>query len=97
MIIDFKYPEQGVMRLETAQGNIVFDLTEQAYKPFEYKYGGIDKQVSIYRLPDELTETSMDLKIRVSKLKKGVNPIYVKVVQEDGHMAWSSPIYIDME
>jgi len=22
------------------------------------------------------------------------DPIFVKVVQEDGHMAWSSPIYV---
>ena len=28
------------------------------------------------------------------QLGNGDNPIYICVVQEDGHMAWSSPIYL---
>ena len=27
-------------------------------------------------------------------LQRGDNPLYVKVVQEDGHVAWSSPVYL---
>jgi len=30
-------------------------------------------------------------------LNSGDNPIYVCVVQQDGHMAWSSPIYLTAE
>jgi len=30
----------------------------------------------------------------LAELGAGDNPIYVKLVQEDGHMAWSSPIYV---
>ena len=27
-------------------------------------------------------------------LHSGDNPILIRVVQEDGHMAWSSPVYL---
>jgi hypothetical protein len=30
----------------------------------------------------------------LTDLHEGLNPIYIQMIQEDGHMAWSSPIYI---
>jgi hypothetical protein len=27
-------------------------------------------------------------------LHKRDNPIYIRVTQEDGHMAWTSPVYL---
>jgi len=32
---------------------------------------------------------------RLENLKPGDNPIYMHVIQEDGHMAWTSPVYVE--
>ena len=37
---------------------------------------------------------SFSFRPRPDQLHPGDNPLYVHVVQEDGQMAWSSPIYL---
>jgi len=54
---------------------------------------GLETWLSVYRLPREGT-SDYQFKWRVKGLKKGDNPLYVYIVQEDGHQAWSSPIYV---
>ena len=48
-----------------------------------------------YNAPNWLERTDFwcSHPIQPKYLQKGDNPLYVCVVQEDGHMAWSSPIY----
>jgi hypothetical protein len=36
----------------------------------------------------------MEFELPLGRLRRGDNPIYVKVTQRDGHLAWSSPIYV---
>lgn len=56
--------------------------------------GGLGRRLRIFRLPDvnptwSLTQThTFDLDASRD------NPLYVRVTQEDGHQAWSSPIYV---
>ena len=56
--------------------------------------GGLGRRLRIFRLPDvnptwHLSET------HAFDLDHGRdNPLYVRVTQEDGHQAWSSPIYV---
>ena len=50
-------------------------------------------ELGFSRLPDELTTCSLDATVRVPLRSDRDKPIYVRVVQEDGHIAWSSPIY----
>jgi hypothetical protein len=54
------------------------------------------KALSIQRLPAEPTR-QIAFALPLPDLRPGDNPIYVKLVQEDGHMAWSSPIYVVRE
>ena len=47
-----------------------------------------------------LDNQTIDLKadknnLEMKKLKTGDNPIYIKIVQRNGHIAWSSPIYLN--
>ncbi len=59
--------------------------------------GGLDLHVNVERPPEPLglnfTATFTDNE----PMADSVNPYYVKVVQSDGAMAWSSPIYIDFK
>jgi hypothetical protein len=94
VILELEKPNEGSIRMETAQGNLEFSLSMIGYNPQSFNFDGLDKKISIYQLPDELYETNFDFKIELSTLHKGDNPVYIKMIQEDGHMAWSSPIYI---
>ena len=55
--------------------------------------GGLGLELGFSRLPDKLTVCSLDATVRVPLRSDRDDPIYVRVVQEDGHIAWSSPIY----
>ena len=37
---------------------------------------------------------AFSFEIPLHKLREGDNPIYIRVDQVDGHVAWSSPIYV---
>jgi Protein of unknown function (DUF3604) len=93
-IIDLENPYQGKLQIETAQGVVIYDLSRDGFLPQEYKFGGLEKKISIYRLPDELSATEIDFRYNIENLFEGDNPIYIRLIQQDGHMAWSSPIYI---
>jgi len=56
--------------------------------------GGVGKQIQAYQLPPEGGSCELTAEFQPTKqmLNRGDNPIYICVVQEDGHMAWSSPI-----
>ncbi len=56
--------------------------------------GGIDMALTIERYPELLTTTTLGLEHAATAPTDATTPYFVKVVQEDGHMAWASPIYI---
>ncbi|MBW1803714.1 MAG: DUF3604 domain-containing protein [Deltaproteobacteria bacterium] len=94
IILTLKEANTGQIEIETAQGNISIDVNSIGISPKTWNYGGLDKNLKIYRLPDNKSSTEVSFKLAINKLRKGDNPIYVRMMQEDGHMAWSSPVYL---
>ena len=45
-------------------------------------------------MPDENPHIAVAIERRIPLGKDTDNALYVKLVQEDGHQVWSSPIYI---
>jgi len=56
--------------------------------------GGIKRRMRLFRLPDENPATRLRLTRRIRLGDTGDNALYVCVTQEDGHLIWSSPIYL---
>ena len=56
--------------------------------------GGLGRRVRIFRTPSENSHHALRLEHRIDLRMAGDNPIYVRLTQEDGHVAWSSPIYL---
>ena len=56
--------------------------------------GELPRFVKLFRLPDENAHRSMDFVRTISLRPEGDNPIYVRLTQEDGTRAWTSPIYV---
>jgi hypothetical protein len=56
--------------------------------------GGLERAVTLQRLPDVMTARRMSHALPVKVRREGDTRLYVRVQQEDGHRAWSSPIYL---
>ena len=56
--------------------------------------GGIRRRMRLFRLPDENAATKLRFTRRIRLKDAGDNALYVCVTQEDGHLIWSSPIYL---
>ena len=60
-------------------------------------FGGLDLHVCIVRYPEMIDARELTMSCEVEAFQQGVTPLYVKAIQADGHMAWSSPVYVAEE
>jgi hypothetical protein len=92
MTLTLENAESGHIYMDTAQGNLDIAVGEIGLEVQRWPFGGLRKQVEMIRLLDE-PKVSFEADIPVT-LGSGDNPLYICVIQEDGHMAWSSPLYV---
>ncbi|HMB48364.1 MAG TPA: hypothetical protein VKN63_08825, partial [Afifellaceae bacterium] len=59
-----------------------------------FEAGGLDRALRFYRLPDRMTRTRLVHSVRVPVAAGRDTRLFIRVTQEDGHRAWSSPIYL---
>lgn len=59
-----------------------------------FSAGGLERAVKLYRLPETLSETRLRISRRIALREGDDSRLFVRVTQEDGHRAWSSPIYL---
>ena len=85
---------QGTVRLDTAIGGLSTDLAQLNAEPITQDFGGLDMQASMRRYPIDPNELTLQLDHTVTPPQGRTTPFFVKVIQCDGHMAWSSPIYV---
>ncbi|MGH6917634.1 MAG: DUF3604 domain-containing protein [Geminicoccaceae bacterium] len=68
-------------------------IAEIGLEDFLVDAGGLGRRLRLFRLPDRNETWQMSFSQPV-RLRSGDNPLYVRLTQEDGHQAWSSPIYV---
>ena len=56
--------------------------------------GGIRRRIRVFRLPDISPHHVVSLERSIALRPVGDNALYVCLTQEDGHLIWSSPIYV---
>ena len=56
--------------------------------------GGIERRIRVFRLPDSNPHNTVRIERDISLADDRDNALYVRVTFEDGHYAWSSPIYL---
>ncbi len=56
--------------------------------------GGLDRRLAAFRLPEDNPHRSFRTTRELPLSDAGDNPIWLCVTTEDGHQAWSSPIYV---
>ncbi len=94
VIISLEHGSAGWLDINTTQNQIRVEIKSVGIDPLVWICGGLKKQISIYRLPDQLSHGEYTFSMKLDKLHAGDNPIYIRMNQEDGHMAWTSPIYL---
>ena len=93
MLLTLEDPNAGELDLCTTQHDLTIDVAAITGRPTTWECGGLEKRIQIRRLPEDaprILQSTVPIPLR-----NGTNPLYVRVTQEDGHMAWSSPIYVD--
>jgi len=96
VILTLTRARRGSLQIHTAQKDLNVELKGLGMRGRTVNARGLGLQLQVHCLPDENHVREMVLPAyRLARLRKGDNPLYVHVVQEDGHRAWSSPIYVD--
>jgi hypothetical protein len=94
VILELADASKGTISIETTQGLFEVDIASIGIESMIKDYGGLDKRIEVHRLPDKPSARDYSFTMQLTDLHKGDNPIYIKLIQEDGHMAWSSPVYL---
>lgn len=61
-----------------------------------FELGGIDISLAIHRYPNAMGSYQLNLEHQIDQHPDKKTAYYVKVTQSDGHMAWSSPIFVEV-
>jgi hypothetical protein len=77
----------------TNHGKLDVALNEIGLEPINLEAGGLERKLSVQRLPDSRLPRVLNIKHSVSLTENRDDPIWIAVTTEDGFQAWSSPIY----
>ena len=84
----------GVLQIDTPLVKCRINIADIGRDDLAFEAGGIGRRIRVFRLPDENRHKELMLSRRI-RLNQGVdNALYVCITQEDGHLIWSSPIYV---
>jgi hypothetical protein len=88
------HPTKGTLQLQTPLLNRTIDITDINLHGVTLEAGGVTRQVRLYRLPEKMSTRTINSEVDVILHSNGDNPLYARVTQEDGHVGWTSPIYV---
>ncbi len=71
------------------------DLKQLAQAPVTMEIGQLNRRVIVSQAPAAAEPGEIDFSYTDDSPRPGTNPYWVRVVQQDMEMAWSSPIYVD--
>jgi len=87
-------PYAGTLKLETAPVKCGVPIEDIGLEDEVVEAGALGRKVRFFRLPAENPHRRMAVERTIEIKPEGDNPIFVRLTQEDGHVAWSSPIYL---
>jgi len=87
-------PEAGTLRIDTVLVKTEIQVADIGISDRVFASGGIKRQIRVFRLPDANPQRRARLERRITLTDTGDNALYACITQEDGHLIWSSPIYI---
>lgn len=87
-------PQAGVLRFDTPLVKCEIRVADIGREDLVFDAGGIRRRLRVFRLPDENPHRKLQVSRRIRLTPGKDNALYVCITQEDGHLIWSSPIYV---
>lgn len=87
-------PRSGTLAIDTALVKCEIPVADIGRDDLVFDAGGIGRRIRVFRLPDVNPHRQAQLVRRIRLRDTGDNAVYVCITQEDGHLIWSSPIYV---
>jgi hypothetical protein len=84
----------GRLAFTTKPVSAEVEIADIGIEEMVFDAGGLERKITLQRLPDVMTARRMGHAMPVKIRPDGDTRLYVRVQQEDGHRAWSSPIYL---
>ncbi|WEX12412.1 DUF3604 domain-containing protein [Chelativorans sp. AA-79] len=84
----------GRVRIETNHGTLEAELEQMGVEDRILDAGGLHRCLMAYRLPDEPIAREIAHACEIDIVPGRDNPIWIAVVTENGHQAWTSPVYV---
>ncbi len=84
----------GTLKIATALVQAEIPIAEIGMEDRVFEAGGIRRRIRVFRLPDENPHREVRIERRIDLRDQGDNALYLCLTQEDGHLVWSSPIYL---
>lgn len=85
---------KGRLDIDTTHVKTHLDIASIGFEDKIFDAGGLGRRIRVFRLPDDPLPVSLEFERTVAIAESGDSPIYVRVTFENGHQAWSSPIYL---
>ncbi|HHO52976.1 MAG TPA: DUF3604 domain-containing protein [Deltaproteobacteria bacterium] len=82
------------LQLHTEHAELSVAVDQLGSEPIEASAGGLDMALSLQRLPDDNPHRHVRIRVPATLLEQGDTPLWACVTLEDGHQAWSSPVYL---
>lgn len=90
-----KEPTEGTLQLTTPLVSFAQPIADVGLEDICFDAsGGLPRFIKLFRLPDDNNYRSITFSQPVELKSIGDNPIYIRLTQEDGTRAWTSPIYV---
>ncbi|WP_319633583.1 DUF3604 domain-containing protein [Pelagibius marinus] len=88
-------PYGGTLKIETPLVKCGLPLEEIGLEDEIFDESGVlPRYLKVFRLPTANPQRTMTFTRRIALRPEGDNPIFIRVTQEDGTLAWTSPIYL---
>jgi hypothetical protein len=87
-------PDAGTLRIDTALVKAEIAIADIGLNDRIFDAGGIRRRIRVFRMPDENPHHHIRIERDIELVDGHDNALYVCIVQEDGNLAWSSPIYV---
>jgi hypothetical protein len=88
------HASEGSLVIDTALVKTRIPIADIGREDLVFENGGIERRIRVFRMPDENTVDRVVLRRDLPLRTDRDNPLYVRIIQEDGHIIWSSPIYL---
>ena len=86
---------EGELEINTPLIQEKLNIKDIGYQDCIFENNGVlPRFLKVFRLPQTNKNTSLNIKRNIRLKNTDDNPIFIRLTQEDGTLAWTSPIYI---